>query len=490
MSAIDAATRSKLPADLYQLGRVLLLLRISPGCFSPDIGKLPWLLLLYCLLAIALSIALNGKAGGAALIDEAVFIPFGAMAMIAGVLKWIDKRQDGGRIWLMLSLLLLALPLAGFIGAKVWPVVARLEVFSSPPGFGFLSWLMGMLPHFIAMLPHIWLAAAGTMFVVRGNHSDDWRRGLYVPLTPLALLAALTSVDPLALWQISTSAHPEDIEGLTVDEEVFYGQHRLLVERLAGIEAGKAGMPEIFFLGVAGSEEGVFMREIITVEQLFKDRYATAGHSMILVNNPAMARKAPFASRESITQALQRIGERMNGKEDLLFLFLTSHGTADHRFSIKLWPFEFADLTPRALRKALDDAGIQHRVVVVSACYSGGFISDLADKNTLVITASSAKRSSFGCEDANKLTDFGRAYFSEALQETRSFTEAFERAKAVIGERENAGGFLPSQPQIAGGEALENQLTWFAQETKTPPGSGTLSPGTVLRAGSPLNRRR
>ncbi|MDR1062830.1 MAG: C13 family peptidase [Azoarcus sp.] len=495
MFAIDAATRSSLPADLYQLGRVLFLRRVSPACFSPDIGKLPWLLLLYCLFAIASSIALNGRAGGAVLVDGAVFVPFGAMAVIAGMLKWVDRHQDGGRIWLLLSLLLLALPLAGFIGARIWSVVTKLDVFASPPGPGFVSWFAGMLPHFIAMLPHVWLAAAGTVFIVRGSHSDDWRRGLYVPLTPLALLAVLTSSDPLALWQISTVAHPEDTEGLTIDESVFYGQPRLLAERLAGIEAGKAGVPEIFFLGVAGSEEGVFMREVIAVEQLFRDHYATAGHSMILVNNPAMAKKAPFASRESLTQALRRIGERMNGAEDLLFLFLTSHGVADHRFSIKLWPFEFADLTPQVLRKALDDAGIQHRAVVVSACYSGGFVPDLADANTLVITASSADRNSFGCEDANDLTDFGRAYFGEALQETRSFVEAFERARSAIDKREKANGFLSSQPQIAGGEALRDQLEWFARETERP-GRETKAPddeipsGNVLRARSPLNRRR
>ncbi|MDR2093680.1 MAG: C13 family peptidase [Azoarcus sp.] len=497
MFVTDAVTRSSLPADLYQLGRVLLLRRIPPGGFSPDIGKLPWLLLLYCLFAIALGIALNGRADGAVFIDGAVFVPFGAMAVIAGALKWIDRRQDGGRIWLLLSLLLLALPLAGFIGAKVWPVVARLEIFSSSPDAGFVSWFKGMVPQFIALLPHVWLAVAGTVFVARGNHSDDWRRGLYVPLTPLALLAVLTSVDPLALWQISAAPHPEDVEGLTVDEKVFYGQPRLLAEHLAGIEAGKAGVREIFFLGVAGSEEGVFMREVITVEQLFKDRYATTGHSMVLINNPAMARKVPFASRESLMQALRRIGERMNGGEDLLFLFLTSHGSADHRFSIKLWPFEFADLMPPVLRKLLDDAGIQHRVVVVSACYSGGFVPDLADANTLVMTASSAARNSFGCGDANELTDFGRAYFGEALKETRSFSEAFERAKVVIGEREAAKGFLPSLPQIAGGEALKDRLEWFAREvpapavgTKAAEGKTLSSGSSVLRAGSPLNRRR
>ncbi|MCL1825722.1 MAG: C13 family peptidase [Betaproteobacteria bacterium] len=483
---------SSLLDDLSQLGRVLTLRRPAPGSFSPDSGKLPWLVLLYCLISIALSIALNGWADGAVKLDVMVFAPFGAVAVIAGLLEWFDEWQDGGTIWLVFALLLLLLPLAGFIGAMGWPVVSKLtflaHVRDTLPGLasrlagtlpdsvswladrlpGLASHLANRLPHFISSLPHAWLALAGTLFIARAG-SSGWRRVLYVPLTLPALFAAFTSVDPLALWQISTPvpvAEAANVKNPPIDEEVFYGQPRLLDEKLARIEAGTPDVPEIFFLGVAGSEEGVFMREVITVEQLFRDRYATAGHSMILVNNLAMARTLPFATHESLSRALRRIGEQMNGEEDLLFLFLTSHGSADHRFSIKLSPFGFSDLTPQMLRKALDDADIKHRVVVISACYSGGFIPALADENTLVITAASADHNSFGCNDTNDLTDFGRAYFDEALRETRSFTEAFERAKATIAARETANGSNTSNPQIAGGESLLPLLERFARETE------------------------
>ncbi|MCL2589412.1 MAG: C13 family peptidase [Betaproteobacteria bacterium] len=468
MSVPDTVPYSSLFDDLRQLGRILALRRSKPGSFSLGIGKLPWLVLIYCLLSIALSIALNGKEGGAVTLDGAMFVPFGAVAVIAGLLKWIDGQQDGGATWLVFALLLLVLPLAELIAELVWPTVSGLtfaDVKDMPPGL--VSWFNDMLPHFISALPHAWLALAGTLFVVRTGHGSGWRRGLSAPFTLLTLLAVFTSADPLALWQINIVIPQTDItnaNGPTLDEEVLYGQPRLLTEQLAKVEAGKPGVPEIFFLGVAGSEESVFMRETITVEQLFKERYATAGHSMILVNNPATARKLPFASHESLSRALRRIGKQMNREEDLLFLFLTSHGSADHQFSIKLQPLKFSDITPQMLRKALDDAGIKHRVVVISACYSGGFIPALVDDNTLVITAASADRNSFGCDDTNELTDFGRAYFDEALRETRSFTKAFERAKAIIAARETASGSAPSNPQMTGGESLRTQLEWFARE--------------------------
>jgi len=476
MPTPDTASPSSLLDDLRQLGRVLTLRRPEPDSFSPNIGKLPWIVLLYCLISIALSIALNGVAGGA-LIDGATFVgtvsvPFCAVAIIAGLLTWIDTRENAGSIWLAFTLLLLMLPPAEFIGATMWSILSgptfSAHVRNTLPGFA--SWPGGVPAQFVSTLPHIWLALAGTLFIARHGYRSVWRRGLCTLLTALALFAVFTnSVDPLAFWQVGAAASTSDstnANAFAIDEEVLYSQPRLLDEQLARIEAGKPGVPEIFFLGVAGSEEGVFMREAITVEQLFRDRYATTGHSMLLVNNPAMARKLPFANHASLSRALRRIGQQMNGEEDLLFLFLTSHGSSDHRFSIKLSPFGFSDLTPQMLREALDNASIKHRVVVISACYSGGFIPALADDHTLVITAAAADRSSFGCNDTNDLTDFGRAYFNEALLETRSFTEAFERAKAHISALEATDGTPPSNPQIAGGEMLRAQLEGFAREGK------------------------
>jgi hypothetical protein len=474
MSEPDTVPRSSLFADLLQLGRILALRPPRPGGLSPDLGKLPWLLLLYGLISIASTIVFTvtqeGMSGAIAL-DTEVFIPFGGILFIAGLLKWIDRDQTAGNAWLVFALLLLLLPLVALISAELWTLAPWLDfvawinrVSSTLPGP--VAWLAGALPRAISLSPYLWLVLAGTLYAARVTQGGGWRRHLCLPLIPLALFTLLTNVDPLALWQI----HPEEAESapdrLVLDEEVFYAQPRLLAGQLDGIEAGKVGVSEIFVLGVAGNQEGVFMREAVAVEQLFKERYATTGHSAILVNNISTVRKLPFANRESLSRALGRIGERMNGEEDLLFLFLTSHGSENHRFSIQLPPLEFSDITPDMLRKALDDSGIRRRVIVISACYSGGFIPALADSKTLVITAAAADRNSFGCNDTNALTDFGRAYFDEALRETRSLTEAFDRAKTIIAGREAASGLTPSLPQIAGGESLRTQLEWFARERK------------------------
>jgi hypothetical protein len=106
----------------------------------------------------------------------------------------------------------------------------------------------------------------------------------------------------------------------------------------------------------------------------------------------------------------------------------------------------------------LDRAGIRYRVVVVSACYSGGFIEPLASPETMVITASSADRASFGCRDGGDWTDFGRAFFEDGVAQTASLEEAFQRASRLVAQREAAERLTPSQPQIFVGDAIRERL--------------------------------
>ncbi|HEV7392919.1 MAG TPA: C13 family peptidase [Burkholderiales bacterium] len=60
-------------------------------------------------------------------------------------------------------------------------------------------------------------------------------------------------------------------------------------------------------------------------------------------------------------------------------------------------------LSASELGKLLKESGIRHKVVVISACYSGGFIDAVRSDHTLVITAARHDRTSFGCSDENEL---------------------------------------------------------------------------------------
>jgi hypothetical protein len=148
----------------------------------------------------------------------------------------------------------------------------------------------------------------------------------------------------------------------------------------------------------------------------------------------------------------------MNPEEDVLFLFITSHGDRRHSLAFELPPLELAQLTPTALARMLVDSGIKWKVLVVSACYSGGFVEPLKDANTVVITAADDRSSSFGCAAGRDFTYFGRAYFNDALAATFSFTEAFESARRAVTEQERAERLSPSSPQIFVGNAIRGKL--------------------------------
>jgi hypothetical protein len=165
------------------------------------------------------------------------------------------------------------------------------------------------------------------------------------------------------------------------------------------------------------------MKEINAVSRLFQERFGTGGKTIRLVNNRKTLASSPVASVTSLRASLMRVAEVMDKDEDLLFLFLTSHGSQTHRFSLDLWPLQLQELEPARLRALLDESGIRNRVIIVSACYSGGFVNSLKDENTLVISASAVDKNSFGCSNEAEWTYFGKAYFDEALRKTHSFVD-------------------------------------------------------------------
>ena len=246
---------------------------------------------------------------------------------------------------------------------------------------------------------------------------------------------------------------------------MFYDQPKILDRELAAVKAGRRGVVDIYFVGVGGyADQDVFMKEIDAVSRLFRQRFGTEGKSISLINNRKTLADAPLASVTSLRASLQRVAEVMDNDEDVLFLFMTSHGSQTHHFSLDLRPLRFLELDPVRLRALLDESGIKYRVIVVSACYSGGFIDPLRNENTLVISASAPDRNSFGCSNEAEWTYFGKAYFDESLRKTVSFVDAFEDAKSVIAEREKEAGHVPSDPQMALGESIKPKLLQLQQQ--------------------------
>lgn len=229
-------------------------------------------------------------------------------------------------------------------------------------------------------------------------------------------------------------------------ELALLDQGRWLQEALAALPASTPAL-ELFTLSVAGDgSQGVFLRETDYVDHLLAGRFAAYGQ-ISLANNRDYPAGRPLATRENIARALQALGEK-SGPEDVLFIYLTSHGSPEHELSLQQPRLQLGDLPADELAELMAPVRDRYKVLVVSACYSGGFVEPLKDDKTLVITASRADRVSFGCSDDADFTYFGRALFAGALQQTDALDDAFELAVAEVARREAEDGFSPSEPQI------------------------------------------
>lgn len=241
-------------------------------------------------------------------------------------------------------------------------------------------------------------------------------------------------------------------------EAALYGQPALLEQSLARVKVGEPGKAEMYLLAVGGDgSQEVFRREVEFVKSQFDRDFGTAERSLALVNSRTTVDTLPMATVTSIRRALDAFAERMNKDEDILFLFLTSHGSQDHRLVLGQNGMSLRNLPAVELADLLAASGIRWKVVVVSACYSGGFIEPLKNDGTLIITAARHDRTSFGCADDNDFTYFGRAFFQESLPQAASFVEAFDKAESLVrGWEEDED--QRSLPQIHRAPAVEAQL--------------------------------
>ncbi len=251
-------------------------------------------------------------------------------------------------------------------------------------------------------------------------------------------------------------------------EATFYRQPELLQRHLAKLQPGTPGVIDIYLLSFgAWGDQDVFMHEASLARELFETRFEARGRTVTLINNPHLVRSLPLASVTNLERALARLAEVMD-EEDILVLYLTSHGTEDHALAVGLADLPLDDLPATRLGELLARSGIRWKVVIVSACYSGGFIEPLDDGRTLVMTSAAADRVSFGCSDEAELTYFGRALLRHGLATTHDFGEAWRIAADRVREWEAAEEYDHSRPRLHYPPAIAERLaTWRRQHRTT-----------------------
>lgn len=236
-------------------------------------------------------------------------------------------------------------------------------------------------------------------------------------------------------------------------------QDEMVARALEKLAPQRPGVRDVYFVGVAGwGDQNVFRKEVRAVRAMFERDFGARDRAVSLVNNPETMNQVPLATRETIEAVLMGVGEIMDPEEDILFMFLTSHGVEWGGFSLHFNGQNLGGLRTGQLARMLGAARIRNRVVVVSACYSGQFVPALAEESTLLITAAASDRTSFGCTSTAEWTWFGRAFFRDALPKHRRFEPAFEEAKARVEAREKKENYTHSVPQIRVGEKIRAVL--------------------------------
>jgi len=240
----------------------------------------------------------------------------------------------------------------------------------------------------------------------------------------------------------------------------------LIYARVAAMPQAVGDAPQLYVVGVAGdASEDVFRNEVRFLVENAAPRLGAGRHALALVNHAdsLAGTGTPLATEANLRHALASIGRRMDRDRDLLLLYLTMHGSPDHALALVGPDGREAMLAPAALRAALDEAGIVHRVLVISACYSGGFIPALEGPDTLVLTAARPDRPSFGCGSESTITFFGHAWLLDGLNADRDFVAAFGLAARAIKQRERKLGYERSSPRIAEGARIGATLArWRA----------------------------
>lgn len=300
-------------------------------------------------------------------------------------------------------------------------------------------------------------------------HFGLGRRALAVYGAGLLALFGLTVWHfPDRPWTASPEA-PRPV--LSLSQERIEAQQAAWTQAVEGLAFGRPGVVDVYGLVFAPyALEDVFLRESTMVADVLARRFDAQGRVLHLVNHAATSDTHGWATPLNLARGIEAIAHQMDPQEDLLVVYLTSHGASNFRLEAAHPPLEVPPVGPSELRRLLDDAGIRHRVVAVSACFSGGWIAPLASPTTLVMTAADADSTSYGCGAMSELTFFGRALFHEQLRRTHSFEQAFAAAVPLIRQREEEAGKPDgfSNPQISVGEGIRPVLRALEQRLQSP----------------------
>lgn len=247
----------------------------------------------------------------------------------------------------------------------------------------------------------------------------------------------------------------------------YLAQHKKLNAALGKIAPQRKGVVDAYIVVIGLDSDPVFKKETAEVLNVLQRRYgATARSIRLAAGSGTNEADAPQGSPTNLAIVLASIAAKMDLDEDVLVLYSTSHGSKELGLVYRDGEEGFGMIAPKRLKLLLDELNFKRRILLLSACYSGIFVPELADDDSVILTAASSNRPSFGCTPGNDWTFFGDALVNHAMRKSQPMAKAAEEATALISMWEAKLGLEPSNPQVSIGEDTAKWLA--ALDTQMP----------------------
>ncbi len=234
-------------------------------------------------------------------------------------------------------------------------------------------------------------------------------------------------------------------------------QRRKLDRSLAALAPQRAGQIDAYVISIALDSDPVFAREAREVGRVLERRYNAQGRTLVLAG-PDQSDDLPRGSIRSLLISLAQIAQKMDANQDVLVLYSTSHGLPQG-LAYHYEDDGYGVLSPKLLAETFAELGIEKRLLLISACYSGVFVPAMASNDTAIITASADNRTSFGCQPDNDWTFFGDALVNRAMRKPLPLLMAHAEATRSIADWESRLRLPASLPQAHIGNGA---MSWLS----------------------------
>ena len=174
----------------------------------------------------------------------------------------------------------------------------------------------------------------------------------------------------------------------------------------------------------------------------------------------------PSIQDDLIAKSLNFVKNRISDRDVVIFSF-SSHGNKNY-IANKIGYTNSQPIESDTIKEYISKFSQYNKIIIISACYSGSFIDNIKDKRSVIFTAASKDRKSFGCGPASTNTWFVKA-LTEAFDKlimgqpkpNLTLGSIFSKTKDIVSQYEIEKQKVPSNPQLFIGNKVNKSIIMY-----------------------------